>query len=80
MTGTTEHMIYLSLVMTLLCSFANSGSFSIFLEELLPQPAQGHILLKPLRGGLDVIDHILTKGQLSMTLPNLLLLDLKVLQ
>ena len=42
MTGTTERMIYLSLVMTLLCSFTMVEVLVLLLEELLLQMAQDH--------------------------------------
>ena len=43
----------------------------LYLEELLPLLPQDHVLSRPLRGCLDVMDHTLTTGQLAMFLQRL---------
>ena len=74
MTDATEHMTYLSFLVTLLCSFIMVEVLMLFLGELLLLLAWDHILLRPLQDCLDIINHTLTRGQLMMFL-NLLYLQ-----
>ena len=55
MKDATEHiiMLYLSFLMTLLCSFVMIGVLMLYLEELLPLLAQDHILLIETPTGLS---------------------------